>query len=56
VTDGFLKAVDFEHACSEVEMARILHGNRHVMVLAEQLEHEVIVHVGKCLPTKSFTD
>lgn len=51
VTDSFLKTMDFEHARSEIEMARVLHCNCHVMVFAEELKHEVIPHVSKCLPT-----
>jgi len=50
MTDSFLKTMYFEHARSEIEMARILHCNCHVMILAKELKHEVIPHVSKCLP------
>jgi len=50
MTDSFFKTVYFEHARSEIEMARVLHCNCHVVVLAKELKHEVIPHVSKCLP------
>lgn len=53
--NSFFIALQLYHACCHIQVARIFHCQSHVLVLSEQLKHEVISHVCYGLKCKITT-